>query len=242
MSESFIERRISCYSQFSKESVDKREFPKSRLVTELFRGVLSVEDFEEFDKTITVQKVRAGHVFYSPGDTGEVLYMLKKGIVQLYRMSPDGRKLVITHLPRYSFFGEMSLVGEGMQNAYAEAVEDSVICTMRRGDVERLVLAHPRVGLRLLETVAERLRIAEQQLEALAFKGLVPRVAELLVNEANGDEVRGLSHQDIAERLGVYRESATNALKVLKNKGLIKIGRRRLTITNRRRLEFAAAD
>lgn len=242
MSESFIERRISCCRQFSKESVDQREFPKSRLVTELFRGVLSMEDIEEFDKTITVQKVRAGHVFYSPGDTGEVLYMLKEGIVQLYRMSPDGRKLVIMHLPRFSFFGEMSLVGEGMQNAYAEAVEDSVICTMRRGDVERLVLAHPRVGLRLLETVAKRLRIAEQQLEALAFKGLVPRVAELLVNEANGDEVRGLSHQDIAERLGVYRESATNALKILKNKGLIKIGRRRLTITNRRRLEFAAAD
>ena len=49
MSESLIERRISCYRQFSKESVDQREFPKSRLVTELFRGVLSMEDIEEFD-------------------------------------------------------------------------------------------------------------------------------------------------------------------------------------------------
>jgi len=67
------------------------------------------------------------------------------------------------------------------------------------------------------------------------------RVAALLLREADGaGEVSGLSHQDIAERLGVYRETATNALNELKSAGLISIGRKRVSILDRRRLERVA--
>jgi len=46
---------------------------------------------------------------------------------------------------------------------------------------------------------------AERQLAGIAFKGLIPHLASLLLREAEDDEISGLSHQDIAERLGVYR-------------------------------------
>ncbi|MBA2702534.1 MAG: Crp/Fnr family transcriptional regulator, partial [Blastocatellia bacterium] len=183
-----------------------------------------------------------GRVFYMPGETGEVLFILKKGAVQIYRMSPEGRKLVIANLPQYSFFGEMSCIGQGMYDTFAEATEESLICTMSRADVERLLLAKPKVALRILEAVGKRVVDAERQLEELAFKGLIPRIAALLLREAEGDEVHGLSHQDIAERLGVYRETATSALNELKTAGIIEIGRKRIIITNKPRLESAASE
>jgi CRP-like cAMP-binding protein len=46
-----------------------------------------------------------GPIFYRPDETGEVLFLLKKGAVQIYRMSPEGRKLIIANLLPYSFFG-----------------------------------------------------------------------------------------------------------------------------------------
>lgn len=180
---------------------------------------------------------------FAAGETGEVLFILKKGAVQIYRMSPEGRKLVIAKLPPpYSFFGEMSCIGQGMYDTFAEATEESLICTMNRGDVERLMHSKPQVALRILEAVGKRVVDAERQLEEIAFKGLIPRPASLLLREAENDEIKRLSHQDLAERLGVYRETVTSALNELKTAGLIEIRRKRITIANKPRLERAASE
>jgi CRP-like cAMP-binding protein len=208
---------------------------------DLFRD-LSQEEMQEIDQAIFMQTCKAGRVFYTPGQTGEVLFILKKGSVQIYRMSPDGRKLVIARLPPYTFFGEMRCVGQGMYDSFAEATEDSLICTMSRSDVERLILSKPQVALRILEAVGKRMVEAERQLEELAFRGLIPRIASLLLREAKGNELRGLSHQDIAESLGVHRESATIALNELKSAGIIDIGRKRIAILDRARLERASGE
>lgn len=208
---------------------------------ELFRD-LSPAEMQEIDRATRMQTCVTGRVFYSPDDSGEVLFLLKKGGVQIYRMSAEGRKLILAHLPQYSFFGEMSCIGQGMYDTFAEATEDSLICTMSRGDVERLLLSKPKIALRILEAVGKRVVEAERQLEEIAFKGLIPRLASLLLREAEGDEITGLSHQDIAERLGVYRETVTSALNELKTAGLIKIARKRITIANRSRLERAASE
>jgi CRP-like cAMP-binding protein len=125
-------------------------------------------------------------------------------------------------------------MGQGMYDTFAEAVEDSLICTMSRRDVERLLLSKPKVALRMLEAVGKRVVDAERQLEEIAFKGLIPRVASLLLREAQHNEVSGLSHQDIAEQLGVYRETVTSALNELKTAGMIEIGRNGSSLLIRR--------
>ena len=208
---------------------------------ELFRD-FKMEEMEAIVRATKMQTCKAGRIFYSPDETGEVIFLLKTGAVQIYRMSPEGRKLVIAKLPPYSFFGEMSCIGQGMYDTFAEATEDSLICTMSRRDVERLLLSKPKVALRMLEAVGKRVVDAERQLEELAFKGLIPRVASLLLREARNNEVTGLSHQDIAELLGVYRETVTSALNELKTAGIIEIGRKRIIIADSVRLERAAHE
>jgi CRP-like cAMP-binding protein len=157
---------------------------------DLFRD-LSPGEMQEIDRATRMQTCTAGRVFYSPDDNGEVLFLLKMGAVQIYRMSPEGRKLIIAHLPQYSFFGEMSCIGQGMYDTFAEATEESLICTMSRGDVERLLLSKPKIALRILEAVGKRMVEAERQLEEIAFKGLIPRLASLLLREA---EARSLDY------------------------------------------------
>lgn len=209
---------------------------------ELFRD-FTPEQMEEIVRATKMQACKPGRIFYSPDETGEVLFILKTGAVQIYRMSPEGRKLVIAKLPPYSFFGEMSCIGQGMYDTFAEATEESLICTMSRSDVERLLLSRPQVALRILEAVGKRVVQAEAQLEEIAFKGLIPRLATLLLREARDEnEINGLSHQDFAERLGVYRETVTSALNELKSAGIIEIGRKRITVTERSRLERAASE
>ena len=84
-----------------------------------------------------------------------------RGQVQLYRISPEGKKLVIAALGAGAIFGEMALLGQQMHNAFAEAMDDSVILVMSRADLERLILNKPILGLRMLEITGRRLSDAE---------------------------------------------------------------------------------
>ena len=43
----------------------------------------------------------------------------------------------------------------------------------------------------------------------------------------------GLTHQDLAESVGTYRETATQVLNDLKSQGLIEIGRKRIKLLDR---------
>ncbi len=199
---------------------------------ELFSD-LSSREMEELDRITTMSTVKKGRVFYRPEETGEVLFILKKGRVQLYRISPEGKKLIIASLGAGTLFGEMALLGQQLHNTFAEAAEDCLICVMSRKDLERLILSKPRIALRVLEITGKRLRDTEQRLETMAFKGIPARLASLLLRlseERKTLEVTGLTHQDLAETVGTYRETATQVLNDLKNQGLIDIGRKRITI------------
>ena len=207
---------------------------------ELFQD-LSEEDQEELDRITTMTTVKKGKIFYRPEDTGEVIFILKKGTVQLYRISPEGKKLVIYTLGDGTLFGEMSLLGQRMHNTFAEAITDCTICVMSRNDLERLVLNRPQVALRILEITGNRLLETEEQLEALAFKSIPSRLAALLLRLAgDGDEVAGLTHQDLAEMIGTYRETTTQTLNDMKARGIVEIGRRRITILDKDALKQIA--
>ncbi len=204
---------------------------------------LTPREMEDLNRITTMSTVAKGRVFYRPEEPGEVLFILKEGRVQLYRISPEGKKLVITTLGPHTLFGEMALLGTKMHNTFAEAVEDCLICVMSRTDLERLILNKPQVALRVLDITGKRLREAEERLENMAFKGIPARLASLLLrlsSEQGDDTIRGLTHQDLAESVGTYRETATQVLNDLKGQGLIEIGRKRITILDRDRLEEVA--
>jgi len=205
---------------------------------ELFRD-LSDRDRTELERMTTITNVPRGRIFYQPEDVSEVLFLIKQGRVQLYRISPEGKKLVIATLGAGTLFGEMALLGQQMHNAFAEAMDDCVILVMSRTDLERLILSKPILGQRMLEITDRRLSDAESRLEDMAFKGIPARLASLLLRlaaERNAQEIVGLTHQDLAETIGTYRETATQVLNDMKLAGLIEIGRKRIAILDRARL------
>jgi CRP-like cAMP-binding protein len=210
---------------------------------EIFRD-LSSHEVEKMDRELTMSTCRAGRVFYGPEDQGEVLFLLKKGRVQLYRISPEGKKLIIAVLGPGSIFGEMSLVGQGMHNSFAEALEDCTLCVMSRSDVERMLLEKPQVALRFMEAMAHRLRAAECKLEEIAFRSIPGRLAALLLSLADRQNglpvVEGYTHQDLAEMVGTYRETATQTLNQFKARGWVEIERKRVRLLNWEALEDQA--
>ncbi len=210
---------------------------------QVFRD-LTPNELADMDRKLTMSTCRAGKIFYMPEDTGEVLFLLKKGRVQLYRIAPNGKKLVVATLGPGAIFGEMSLVGQGMHNTFAEAVDECVLCVMSRSDVERLMQEKPDVAFRFVEALGHRLTQLESQLEEIAFKSIPARLANLLLElaqEQNGDgRVTGYTHQDFSEMLGTYRETITQTLNDFKGDGLIEISRKQVVLRDRANLQVLA--
>jgi CRP-like cAMP-binding protein len=210
---------------------------------EIFQD-LSTTELEEMDRQITMSSCAAGRIFYMPEDSGEVLFLLKKGRVQLYRISPNGKKLVVETLGPGAIFGEMSLVGQGMHNTFAEAVDECLLCVMSRADVERLMREKPMVSFRFVEALGDRVTSLESRLEEIAFKSIPARLASLLLRlseeQGDGSVVIGYTHQDLGEMLGTYRETVTQTLNEFKSDGLVTISRKRVEIQDRDGLEILA--
>ena len=210
---------------------------------EIFQD-LSEAEVKEMDRQTTMTTCEPGRVFYAPEETGEVLFLLKKGRVQLYRLSPEGKKLVVAVLEPGAIFGEMSLVGQGMHNTFAESIEECLICVMSRVDVERMIKDKPQIAIRFMEAMANRLYDAEEKMEDFAFKSIPIRLAGLLIKLAQNDQgdkkVTGFTHQDLAEMLGTYRETTTQTLNDFKEQGWIEIGRKEITLLHMDKLEMLA--
>ncbi len=203
---------------------------------ELFRG-LDEKEMEMLDRLTSMTTCESGRIFFTPGETGQVLFLLKKGRVQVYRLSPEGKKLIIATLEEGTLFGEMAVVGQGMYNTFAQAIEPCTLCAMSRRDVEMLLAKFPQVSTRLLEILGNRLMDAETRLEAIAFKSIPARLAALLMQLQSKNFVDGHTHQDLAEMIGTYRETVTQTLNDFKTEGLIAIHRKRIEIRDPMRLQ-----
>jgi CRP-like cAMP-binding protein len=224
----------------------EQDAPESKLYylakTEVFCD-LRPEELKEIADAATMTTCQAGRVFYSPNEHGEVLFILKKGHVQLYRMSDEGRKLVIATLGPGTLFGEMALTGLGMYDAFAEATEEALICIFNRSDLEKVLMSKPKVAVRLLDLMGKRLRETEDRLEQTLFQDVPNRLAALLIRlrSETGSDVIEMTHEQLAEHLGVYRETVTAALNNLRKDDLISVGRKQVHLINLPGLEKKAS-
>ncbi len=89
-----------------KQSPDQRMPPSSLYESEKASFLASSDIFghlqpqtcSELERLTTVITCPPGRIFYRPGEKGTTLFLLNTGSVQLYYISPDGRKLITATL------------------------------------------------------------------------------------------------------------------------------------------------
>lgn len=187
------------------------------------------------------ESYRAGHIFFRTGEAGEGLYVLEQGKVQTYRNFGE-KKLIISEMKAPAAFGEMGCSGPRIYHCIAETTEISRVRKISSEQMNELGEEYPDVTRKLLDLVCERFISTLLELETSSFRELIPRLAKLLIERAEDDGVRDMTHQEIAEHLRVYRESVTSAIGELRKAGIIEVKRKALRIVDRSRLERAARE
>lgn len=210
---------------------------------EIFQDLSSAE-VDALGKKMPLKNFAAKTVLYTPEDANEILFMIKKGRVRLFRLSPDGKTFTTAILEKGTFFGKMALLGQTLYGNYAEAVTDCTICLINRSDAKTYLINDSRIAYRIIETLGKRLLETEQRLADIALKQVPARVASLLLQFANkqaeyeggaaqtsGDAVEIIAtHEELAQLLGIHRETMTRTLKEFSRLNLIKLQRGRISL------------
>src|SRR5215210_956297 len=190
----------------------------------------------------------AGKVFYTPKQPDGKLFILIKGRVRIYKMEA-AREFTLEVVDAGTVFGEVAFTSYRLRESYAEATEPSVVFAMERAEVERLILEKPRVGLRMISLLSERLHYYETRMEDVTLKGVPARLASLILFlvESEGvqrpGEIRvptSYTHHHLGTMIGANREAVTRAFGRLQDEGAVQIRRRIIYVEDLEALQRAA--
>jgi CRP-like cAMP-binding protein len=160
---------------------------------------LTPAEIDSLSDGIFVREVPTGTVLYRPEDEGREIYVLIEGQVDLYRLTPRGKRLVTGRVRPGAIVGEMALLGHVPRGGFAEAIEDSRVCVVNRECMHRIISLHPEVAERILLATYAHLEELKQRLEHASFSSVKVRLAHFLrvnMDRATGD-ISGFTHADI---------------------------------------------
>jgi CRP/FNR family transcriptional regulator, cyclic AMP receptor protein len=211
---------------------------------------LSKQDLARLNGQLPDVHLEPGDMFYGPEDYTEKLFILQKGKIRIFKMTPDGREFTLAVVEAGTVFGEMALTAQQLEGAYAQAMESSQVSTMAREDLERLVLEKPEVGLRIMQVLSERLRRQENRLEDATMKDVRSRLAGIIVLLVESEGVRtGMgyripahyTHERLGTMIGANRVAVTRAFGLLQDDGVVELRRRLIHVTDIEALRNSAA-
>jgi len=211
----------------------------------IFEG-MSEAQMKRVESMTSMSKVDKNRPIYFPEQASTNIYFLKEGHVKLYRLHEDGREVILDVLGPGEIFGELSLSGDGRAEDFASALDDALICTVKKSDFESMLLKSPEMNLRLTRWFGLRLRKFEEKVNDLAFKDVTKRIVGFLVRFAEefGKIKAGtvtvpafLSHQDIAYLTATSRQTVTTTLNELREKGFIDFDRKHIRIQDMDKLK-----
>jgi CRP-like cAMP-binding protein len=190
--------------------------------------------------------VRAGQTIYFEGDEAESLYLVALGKVKLVRNAATGREVLLDILRRGDYFGNLAIFGMQLYPETAVAQTDCCLLTIATDNFAHILSDHPDVMRKVLEAVSQRLQESQEIIEQLSVFTVEQRIAAALLRlatklgEAVGAEVLiqlPFSRQDLASMTATTTETVSRVMSHFADAGLVKSGRKWVTIQNKNELE-----
>jgi CRP/FNR family cyclic AMP-dependent transcriptional regulator len=176
----------------------------------------------------TLKEHRRGDVIFSQGDDSESVLHIQKGGVKLSVTSKTGREAVVGLLGPGDFFGEGCLAGQPLRIGTATAITGSMILTIEKGEMVRLLHQQSALSDRFIANILSRnIRLEEDLLDQL-FNSSEKRLARallLLARYGQQDEpqrvVPKISQATLADMIGTTRSRVNFFLNKFRKLGFI---------------------
>ena len=122
------------------------------------------EDFSDgeldfFSKNVSLRYFPEKTVLFREGETGDYLFFVVEGIVDVRLQATDTKPLIIATFERGSCVGEMSIVDDYPRSATIVVSESSELLILTRNRFDDICREKPYIGMKFLRGLAKNLSI-----------------------------------------------------------------------------------
>lgn len=133
---------------------------------------LADEDLIALSHALERQMFKAGTLIFAEGDTGNAMYIVEEGDVNIFLPGEASRRISLNDIGRGEFFGELALFDEKPRSASALATSDCVLLALKHATLADYVQQRPRAAMAILRTMSGRLRETNTLLTTRAAKNV----------------------------------------------------------------------
>ncbi len=212
--------------------------------TPLFSSLSGLE-LEALATRISFRSCQTGDLLFSEGEPCSGLYIVAKGRVRIFRISPAGREQVLAVEGPGASIAELPVFDGGPYPASVATMEASELLFISRRDFRAFCLEHPEVALKVLQVVGARLRRLVGIIEELSFSTVRHRLISWILRRSQTEGTKfqlGASHQELAAQIGTVRELVSRNLARLQAQGFIAIDDHELKVLDQSGLEAELAS
>jgi len=206
-----------------------------------FLAALPPDDLAWLADRVRRRKFARGDLIFQKDDPGQSLFIIESGSVRIYVPGTQGADLTLAVMGPGDFFGDMSLLDGRPRSASAAAAADSVLLSLERSEFTSVMRSRPDAALSILAVIASRLRDSDQMASDLAFLDVSGRLARRLLDLSGTNGVQRedgvllqvtLTQEELANMIGVTRESVNRNLSMFRRLGLIAREGRKIILRN----------
>jgi CRP-like cAMP-binding protein len=182
-------------------------------------------------------------------DEPQGVYLIKKGFVKAYSVSQDGHgNLLLVHEAGEFIPLPWALDGAHTTGLFYEAMTDVTVLRASKDKLRTAMGNNTWLSQEILKQAVNIITVYTQRIQTLEFRSARGRIiAELLyLAERFGKPERGgvvidapITHQDIADSINMTRETASRALGLLFDEGLLGQRNHLFTIRDLSKLQMA---
>lgn len=200
----------------------------------LFRD-LELHALDEFCRCAKKRLFKRGATIFTKGDPGNSLFFVISGTVKIGVSSVDGRGAIFNLIDKGEIFGEIAVLDGLARTADAIANTNCELFVIDRADFMALLGCQPLLAKRLIELLCVRLRWISDHVEQVIFPDLPGKLAKALLRlidkpGATSDHEIVVTQQEIAEMVGMSRESVNKQLHEWTLRELVRLQRGSITV------------
>lgn len=179
-----------------------------------------------------------GQVLCEPDHPATDVFFVHKGQIRLHQLAPDGSSLLLEILGPGQWFGIAAIAGKETCQIRATAVSPSVVTKVAARTMMSNVCLSPEGARALIRELATRQCATYDDTARLVFDDCNSRLIKTLLRfsdtaaatkQADGDGiVLRITHQQLAQAVGVARETVSLALTQLRKQNVVRTGRNQL--------------
>ena len=206
----------------------------------LFAG-LAEDNLRLLAENLVSRKYRKMEIIFHQGDDSQALYLIVKGKVRIYSISPGGEETSYRIFSEKDVIGEFAAIDGKPRSTTAKAVETCILIELDRSTFIEFLEQMPELSMGLIKHLVKKLRWTTHFAETMARYDAKGRLLHIILQYKDlfGREIEPgkvyeyklyMNQEDLASMIGARRKWVSRILQQWRKDGLLAVSHGKIRI------------